>query len=215
MRVAPDAYLPAALPAGLAALAFGFGSIWGGALLSALAVAVLLFFRDPARQVPGESGLVVSPADGRVVAVAPELTAGGEPTGRVRVSIFLSLFNVHINRSPVAATVMGVQYHPGGFLPAFDHKASERNEQNRIDLDAGGVSIRVVQIAGLIARRIVCRVRAGDRVERGERIGLIKFGSRVDLFLPATIELKVRVGDRVHGASSVIGQLDGSHGQPA
>jgi phosphatidylserine decarboxylase len=215
MRVAPDAYLPAAAPAGLAALAFGFGSTWGAAVLVAVAIAVLLFFRDPQRLVPGEPGLVVSPGDGRVVAVVPELLAGGQPTGRVRVSIFLSLFNVHINRSPVAATVTKVQYHSGGFLPAFDHKASERNEQNRIDLDAGGISITVVQIAGLIARRIVCRVRPGDRIERGERIGLIKFGSRVDLFLPATIQLRVKVGDRVQGASSVIGQLDGSHGQPA
>jgi phosphatidylserine decarboxylase len=215
MRVAPDAYLPAAAPAGLAALAFGFGSTWGAAVLVAVALAVLLFFRDPQRLVPREPGLVVSPGDGRVVAVVPELLAGGQPTGRVRVSIFLSLFNVHINRSPVAATVTKVQYHPGGFLPAFDHKASERNEQNRIDLDAGGISITVVQIAGLIARRIVCRVRPGDRIERGERIGLIKFGSRVDLFLPATIQLRVKVGDRVQGASSVIGQLDGSHGQPA
>jgi phosphatidylserine decarboxylase len=215
MRVAPDAYLPAALPAGLAVLALGFGSTWGAALLGALALSVLLFFRDPQRRVPGEPGLIVSPADGRVVAVAPELSAAGLPTGRTRVSIFLSLFNVHINRSPVDGEVTGVQYHPGGFLPAFDHKASERNEQNRIDLDSGGVSIRVVQIAGLIARRIVCRIRPGDRVERGERIGLIKFGSRVDLFLPATIQLRVKVGDRVQGASSVIGQLDGSHGHPA
>jgi len=215
MRVAPDAYLPAALPAGLAALALVLGSIGGAGALAAVAVAVLLFFRDPRRQVPEEPGLVVSPADGRVVAVAPELDADGTATGRVRVSIFLSLFNVHINRSPVTATVMGVRYHPGGFLPAFDHKASERNEQNRIDLDAAGISIGVVQIAGLIARRIVCRVRPGDRVARGERIGLIKFGSRVDLFLPGAVKLRVKVGDRVQGASSVIGQLDGSHGQPA
>jgi len=207
VKIARDAALPAGLVAVAAVVALLLGWYWAGTVLALLALGVLAFFRDPARTIPEGRDLVVAPADGRVVAVEPEPPEPGEEAPRVRVSIFLSLFDVHINRSPVAATVDRVQYTPGSFLPAFQDKASQRNEQNRIDLFDGDRRLTMVQIAGLVARRIVCRARPGDQVARGQRIGLIKFGSRVDLYLPRTIELRVQVGDRVRGGNSVIGHL--------
>jgi phosphatidylserine decarboxylase len=174
-----------------------------------LAVGVVAFFRDPRREVPGDPDLVVAPADGKIVGITPT------EEGTLRVSIFMSVFNVHVNRAPVAGRVTGVHYHSGLFLPAFRDKASLRNEQNRIELDDGSRQLAMVQIAGLVARRIVCRVAIGDRLERGQRLGLIKFGSRVDLYLPETIELKVHMGDRVRGGSSVIGRLPGGGAVPA
>jgi len=207
VKIARDAALPAGLVAVTAVVALLLGWYWAATVLALLALGVLAFFRDPARTIPAGPDLVVAPADGRVVAVEPEPPEPGEEAPRVRVSIFLSLFDVHINRSPVAATVDRVQYTPGSFLPAFQDKASQRNEQNRIDLFDGDRRLTMVQIAGLVARRIVCRARPGDQVARGQRIGLIKFGSRVDLYLPRTIELRVQVGDRVRGGNSVIGHL--------
>lgn len=205
MKIAREGFPPVVLLTVVAALAWLVG--WNlAALVSVLlASVVIVFFRDPERQIPGEPDLVVSPADGRVVEVVPEAGEGGDR--RLRVSIFLSLFDVHVNRSPIAAQVTAVQYRPGVFLPAFHRGASRRNEQNRIELDDGSRRISVVQIAGWVARRIVCRTSAGDRVERGQRLGLIRFGSRVDLYLPETIELRVQVGDRVRGGGSVIGRL--------
>ena len=205
MRIAREGYGPSLLVAlaSIPAWLLGWGWLaWG---LLATAAAVLLFFRDPERTVPTEPDLVVAPADGRVVEV--QTVPSGDAGPVVRVSIFLSLFNVHINRSPVAGRVTDVRYHSGSFLPAFRDKASLQNEQNRIELESDSVRLAVVQIAGWVARRIVCRARAGDWLDRGQRLGLIKFGSRVDLYLPETIELHVRVGDRVRGGSSVIGRL--------
>ncbi len=209
MRIARDAW-GIVLPLALAAAAAG---LLGWSLLTwALVVvvaAVLLFFRDPRREVPGDPDLVVSPADGKIIGIAPI------DDSRLRVSIFMSVFDVHVNRAPVAGRVTSVQYHKGMFLPAFRDKASLRNEQNRIELDDGSRQLAMVQIAGLVARRIVCRVAKGDRLERGQRLGLIKFGSRVDLYLPETIELQVDMGDRVRGGSSVIGRLVGGGSVPA
>ena len=206
VKFARDAFLPAAVVAVPAAVLLGLGWFLPGGVLLAAAAGILYFFRDPERVVPQESGLVVSPADGRVVGVE-RLPAAEDQEPQVRVSIFLSLFNVHVNRVPVSGEVESVAYTAGSFLPAFDDKASHRNEQNRVRLRSGPLRLDVVQIAGLIARRIVCRAQAGDRFERGERFGLIKFGSRVDLYLPETIELRVQVGDRVRGGSSVIARL--------
>jgi phosphatidylserine decarboxylase len=124
-----------------------------------------------------------------------------------RVSIFLSIFDVHVNRAPIAGRVERVDYIPGEFLPAFDDKASLRNEQNSVVLSDGQTRVAFKQIAGLIARRIVFRKHVDDRVERGERVGLIKFGSRVDVFLPEGTRLRAQRGDRVRGGSSVIGEL--------
>ena len=148
--------------------------------------------------------VVVAPADGKIVGITP-IDEGG-----LRLSIFLSLFDVHVNRAPVAGRVTGIHYRSGMFLPAFRDKASLRNEQNRIEMDDGVRQLAMVQIAGLVARRIVCRAAVGDWLERGQRLGLIKFGSRVDLYLPRTIELRVQMGDRVRGGSSVIGRLVGA-----
>jgi phosphatidylserine decarboxylase len=180
---------------------------WLGLGLVALGLFTAFFFRDPERRVPDGEGLIVSPADGRVVQVvaAPEENPVG--AGAVQVSIFLSVFDVHINRAPLAGRIADVAYHKGGFLPAFDNKASLRNEQNCVTIDGGKSRVAFKQIAGLIARRIVFRKRVGDSVALGERVGLIKFGSRVDLFLPREVALRVAVGDRVTGGLTVIGEL--------
>jgi phosphatidylserine decarboxylase len=169
---------------------------------------VASFFRDPWRDVPSDRRLILSPADGRVVRISPEGAAAGE----MRVSIFLSVFNVHVNRAPVAGRISGIQYSPGSFLPAFRHKASELNEQNLITLQTERGPLAVKQIAGLIARRIRCWKRTGDAVAQGEKIGFITFGSRVDLFLPARTELKVAEGDRVRGGTTVIAVYTGEPG---
>lgn len=212
MRVAPDALVPTLIAAVPAVAMLVWGAHAAAGLLLVLPVAVLLFFRDPRRAVPTEPDLLVSPADGKVIDIRPAEETGG---GGTRVSIFLSLFNVHINRSPMEGRVEAVRYNPGAFLPAFDDKASARNEQNRVVLRRGERRIEFVQIAGLVARRIVCRIGVGDEVGRGERIGLIKFGSRVDLYVPAEVELAVRVGDRVRGGSTVIGRWTAENPGPA
>jgi len=165
-----------------------------------LTVAVAAFFRDPRRRVPVDPRLILSPADGRVVSISP-------PTGdasMTTVSIFLSVFNVHVNRAPVAGRVTAIRYTPGSFLPAFRDKASELNEQNLIRMETAHGPLAVKQIAGLIARRIRCWTREGDTVGQGEKIGFITFGSRVDLYLPAGTDLRVRLGDRVRGGLSVV-----------
>ncbi len=198
------AYVLTLIGAGGLLLAFHF-PVAGGALV-ALGLFTAFFFRDPERVIPADAGLVVSPADGRVVKVA---AAGAEHPlgpGATQISIFLSIFNVHVNRAPIAGRVEKVEYQPGEFLPAFDDKASLRNEQNVVTLEDGQTRLLFKQIAGLIARRIVFRKRPGDSVLRGERVGLIKFGSRVDVFLPRGIEVAVAVGERVAGGSSVIGR---------
>ena len=161
------------------------------------------FFRDPERTVPSGAGLIVSPADGKVVEIVEEENPymGGRAR---RISIFLNVFNVHINRMPCDGTVELVCYYKGIFLAAWDEKASLDNEQTHIGVNCGHYKIFVKQIAGLIARRIVCRAKEGDSYKRGERFGMIKFGSRTDLFLPLEAEVKVKVGDKVAGAASVV-----------
>jgi phosphatidylserine decarboxylase len=175
-----------------------------------LAVFFLWFFRDPARAVPQGAGLFVSPADGKVSAADWISTANGN---RLRLSIFLSVFDVHVNRAPDSGVVTGIGYRKGMYMNAMDPRSSVSNEQNLIEFNGEYGPIAVKQIAGLLARRIVCTIKEGERVERGQRIGLIKFGSRVDVLLPAEVELKVRVGDRVKGGSSVLAQIpQGAHG---
>lgn len=171
---------------------------------SALALAFLGFFRDPERRAPDVAGAVVAPADGKVmeVAYADDAWVGSA----VRVSIFLSPLDVHVNRAPVAASVTGVEYRAGKFLAAYKPEASEVNERCTLEL-AGQEHVTVRQIAGVLARRIVCRVRIGDRVECGERYGLIRFGSRTDLFVPRASEIRVKVGDRVRGGETIMALL--------
>ncbi len=172
-------------------------------LLAVFTLFSVYFFRDPERQVPGGAGLVVSPADGKVVEIVEEENAymGGRAR---RISIFLNVFNVHINRIPCAGTVEYVRYHPGKFLAAWNEKASLDNEQTHIGINCGSYKIFVKQIAGLIARRIVCRAQEGTAYQRGDRFGLIKFGSRTDLFLPLEATVQVKVGDKVAGAETVL-----------
>jgi phosphatidylserine decarboxylase len=174
----------------------------------ALTVFCLNFFRDPERVIPQAPDLAVSPADGRVTAV---LSRSDPLSGTARpcVSIFMNVFNVHVNRSPVAASVKTIAYHPGLFLNASLDKASRDNERCAYLLeDSDGAHWSVVQIAGLIARRIVCRVEEGDRLARGERLGLIKFGSRLDVYLPEGWSPSVAPGDRVLGGLSVLARKD-------
>ncbi|MDR2076353.1 MAG: phosphatidylserine decarboxylase family protein [Desulfovibrio sp.] len=168
----------------------------------------LHFFRDPQRVVPSAPGLAVSPADGRVAAVTPRPDPFSG-TERSCVSIFMNVFNVHVNRSPVEASVRAIAYHPGLFLNASLDKASRDNERCVYLLeDNDGALWSVAQIAGLIARRIVCRAEEGDRLLRGERLGMIKFGSRLDVYLPAGWSPAVAPGDRVLGGLSVLARKD-------
>src|SRR5438445_3484553 len=170
-------------------------------LLVCLALFVFSFFRDPERAIPSEAGAVVSPGDGRVVVVTEEENAGRP--GK-RISIFLAIWNVHVNRSPAAGVITKINYCPGKFSAAMRECASTDNEQNVITLATESGEITFKQIAGLIARRVVCWKKSGDLVARGERIGLVRFGSRADLWLPRDSELLVKVSDRVKGGSSVV-----------
>jgi phosphatidylserine decarboxylase len=179
---------------------------WVWAMLPLLLAAFFLwFFRDPKRVIPHGAGLIVSPADGKVTEVARITTPEGEA---LRLSIFLSVFDVHVNRSPVAGVLREVRYQKGEFLNAMNPASAERNEQNTAVIDADeGYRIEFKQIAGLLARRIVFNKRAGGRVERGERVGLIKFGSRTDILLPAHAEVHVKTGDRVKGGATVLARV--------
>jgi phosphatidylserine decarboxylase len=169
-----------------------------------LAAFFLWFFRDPQRTIPAGPGQIVSPADGLVTDTEwIETTAGS----RLRLSIFLNVFDVHVNRSPVTGTVKLVEFRKGAFLNAMKAESVLNNEQTLIVVDAGEYEVSFKQIAGLLARRIVCNVKAGDRVERGQRVGLIKFGSRVDVLLPAESNLMVKRGSRVRGGATVLAEI--------
>ena len=208
--IAPEG-IPFVLGAAAATAALYF--LWPRSLPPAvfgllLTVFVAWFFRDPERFPPIEPGAVISPADGKIV------FCGDCPPGRYnsepgkKVSVFMSVFDVHVNRSPVAGKVVAVRYNPGKFLAANVDKASLSNEQNGVVLEtAGGHRVSYVQIAGLIARRIVCDLSEGDTVQQGQRVGMIRFGSRVDVFLPASALLRVRTGDRVRAGESILGVL--------
>jgi phosphatidylserine decarboxylase len=165
------------------------------------------FFRDPDRHVPQEPGLVVSPADGRVIH-AGAAEAGGPPGDWTQVAIFLSPIDVHINRSPVEGRVTRIAYRPGRFLPAYDARSSD-NERNEVWVDAAGIPVVFRQVVGVLARRIVCRVTEGQHIARGERVGLMKFGSRMDVFMPAGTDLHVEVGQTVVGGETVLARLGG------
>lgn len=208
MSIAREGY-PLVVTVALAAIvvwALGWGV--AGAVLSLMAVAVAAFFRDPERHIPDADGLIVAPADGRVVSIADVKGNDGSAKAATRVSIFLSPLDVHINRIPVAGKVEDVDYRKGRFLAAYKEEASERNERNALDVvDDQGRKIGVVQIAGVLARRIVCRVRPGDSLKRGERFGLIMFGSRTDTYLPSACRIEVSEGQRVKGGETVLGRF--------
>jgi phosphatidylserine decarboxylase len=189
------------------ALLFALG--WRSMTVAALVLTlfVLFFFRDPERSIPAGEGLVVSPADGRVIVVKDIFEPDYLKQDVKQISIFLSVFNVHVNRVPLGGVVETVKYNPGKFHVASVDKASTLNEQTAIVIAAGAQRVLVKQIAGLIARRIVCYPKQGDAVRTGERYGLIRFGSRVDIFLPKSAEIRVRIGDRIKGARDVIAVL--------
>jgi phosphatidylserine decarboxylase len=179
------------------------------ASLAALGGFFAYFFRDPDRSVPQAAGLVVSPADGRVMFAGPASGATAPPGSWQQVAIFLSPLDVHINRAPVAGQVTRISYRPGRFLPAYHREAGE-NELNEIWVDADGTPIVFRQVVGILARRIVCRIAEGQRVGRGERIGLMKFGSRMDVFVPPTAELRVQAGQPVVAGETVLAVLGSS-----
>ncbi|MYF77935.1 MAG: phosphatidylserine decarboxylase [Acidobacteria bacterium] len=211
LPIAPEGRVFVAVPLVLAILvlatagAAGGVFAWTGWALLAGAGFCVFFFRDPERRPPDEATALLAPADGRVTEAGP--ANEGEP-GTQRVSIFLSILDVHVNRAPAAGEVRAVRYREGAFRAAFRKDAAERNERNELEMTTGRGTIRIRQIAGVVARRIVCRVRAGDRLARGERFGLIRFGSRTDLLLPAGVNLAVRPGDRVRGGLTVIGKWE-------
>jgi phosphatidylserine decarboxylase len=165
-----------------------------------IAAFVCFFFRNPYRCIPAGKNLIVSPADGKVVKISPI------DSGEQAISIFLNIFNVHVNRSPIAGELQQVEYKRGLFKAAFDDEASQVNEQNIITITGQDICIVVRQIAGLIARRVICWKKPGDSLQRGELFGLIRFGSRVDIVLPGHVKILVKVGDKVKGGSSIIGE---------
>jgi phosphatidylserine decarboxylase len=204
---------------GLPPLAFGIVALIsrtpvgfvGGSILCFLALFIFYFFRNPQRSIPVEPGVIVSPADGRVVVVREEENAGRP--GK-RISIFLAIWNVHVNRSPAAGTITRLDYKPGKFLAAWAESASFENEQNVFTLASEQGEIVFKQIAGWIARRVVSWKKSGDQVARGELVGLVRFGSRVDVWLPSNADLAVRVGDNVKGGSSVLAHMPVGSGKP-
>jgi phosphatidylserine decarboxylase len=202
-RAAVPFVVLAATPTVVCAIA---GALTAAAALAILPVAVALFFRDPRRTPPADPRAVVAPADGRVM-FAGEAAPDSAPSGTWRqITIFLSLFDVHINRTPVAGRVTRVDYVPGTFLPAYRPEARQ-NEHSEIWLDHRGETVVARQIVGVLARRVVCRVKTGDDLPAGARIGLMKFGSRMDVFVPRSAELMVNAGQTVRGGETVIARL--------
>jgi phosphatidylserine decarboxylase len=194
------------VPLALAGFLAWAGWIKVGLLFGAVAVFMACFFRDPERAVPAIPGAILAPADGRVV----DVRAGVDDPfigAAQAMSIFLSPLDVHINRSPLAGLVVDVAYRPGAKVAAYRRDASDRNERTTIAIQGEAGRVVVRQIAGVLARRIVCRVRPGDKLAAGERFGLIKFGSRTDLIVPAAVRLRVRQGDRVRAGETVVGVL--------
>ena len=194
--------------AGITLMAGWLGWIPIAALAGILTLFVSWFFRNPSRVIPQGARLVVAPGDGKVLAVDEEFEPRYLKDRAIRISIFLNVFDVHINRIPCEGTIEDVQYRPGLFLVASKPSATLKNEQNAMMIKAvGEAKVLCVQVAGLIARRIVCWVNPKDRAVRGERYGLIRFGSRMDTYLPIGTAIKVAVGDRVKGGESILGEL--------
>lgn len=174
----------------------------------ALCVFIGFFFRDPQRRIPQEEGAVVSPADGKIVEVRVVQESDFTAEEMLKISVFMTVFDVHVNRIPTEGTVTDISYRPGKFLAANLNKASRYNERNAISLEmTGGRKLVVVQVAGLIARRIICKIQKGDRLRRGERFGMICFGSRLDVYLPPDTRLAVAVGEKVLAGTSLLGYL--------
>jgi phosphatidylserine decarboxylase len=187
-------------------VAFFAGTIYGIVLL-ALTVFFLFFFRDPERRIEAPADAVLSPADGRVMLAGPSTAQAFPPGQWQQISIFLSPMDVHINRMPVGGTIAKVEYHPGRFMPAFKAAAGDLNEYTEVTVDHNGQTIVFRQIVGILARRIVCRVKPGDRVAAGDRMGVMKFGSRMDIFLPLSAVIHAKVNDKVVAGRTVVATL--------
>jgi phosphatidylserine decarboxylase len=193
-----------AVPLALAIIPMLFGLWWIAIAFIIVAAFMAFFFRDPRRKIPTEPGIIVAPADGRVT-----LVRHGEPEvgSESLISIFLSPLDVHVNRAPIAGKITGIQYKQGKFLMATDERARDVNEQNTLTLEGDTIRLKCSQIAGILARRIVCWKREGDRVELGERFGMIKFSSRTDVLLPSSVEVVIKKGMRVRGGVTIIGRI--------
>lgn len=204
--IVKDAFVLGALPLALAGVAGALGWHWLGGVLLACTVFVACFFRNPPRFIEGDERAVVAPADGRVLEAGEiELPDGSKAK---RVGIFLSVFNVHVNRAPIAGRVVSIERGGSEYLAAFNRRAESANVRCALTLEtAQKERVSVVQITGLIARRIVCHPVVGEWIRRGDRYGLIRFGSRTDVVLPLTAELRVRRGDRVRGGSTIVARL--------
>ena len=208
MKIAREGYPLILAAAALTVLAFVLGGNPGGVVLLVVTLGVTAFFRDPDRIIPAGEGLIVSPADGRVVSVVSLKPDSNSATTTTRISIFLSPLDVHINRIPVTGNVEEVTYQRGKFMAAYKDEASSRNEQNTVKLaDDRGRRLQVAQVAGVVARRIVSRVYAGQQVQRGERFGLIMFGSRTDTYLPGDCKIEVAEGQRVKGGETILARF--------
>jgi phosphatidylserine decarboxylase len=206
MKIAREGYPLILAAAALTVLAFVLGGNPAGVVLLVVTLGVTAFFRDPDRIIPAGEGLIVSPADGRVVSVVS--LKPDSATTTTRISIFLSPLDVHINRIPVTGKVEEVTYQRGKFMAAYKDEASSRNEQNTVKLaDDRGRRLQVAQVAGVVARRIVSRVYAGQQVQRGERFGLIMFGSRTDTYLPGDCKIEVAEGQCVKGGETILARF--------
>lgn len=206
LPIAPDGWGFILVPLGLAVALAWTG--WGKVAVLCLAVSAFMafFFRDPERTAPDVPGAILAPADGRVVDVRQRVDDPFVGAAQ-QISIFLSPLDVHVNRSPLGGLVVDVDYRRGAFLPAYTPEAGERNERTSLAIQGEAARVVVRQIAGVLARRIVCRARAGDKLEAGQRFGMIKFGSRTDVVVPANVKLAVRMGDRVRAAETILGVL--------
>ncbi|HSL20694.1 MAG TPA: phosphatidylserine decarboxylase [Vicinamibacterales bacterium] len=189
-----------------AVVLFALGYAIAALVFLAIAAFVTFFFRDPERRAPAGEHLVIAPADGRVMAAGAADPASAPPGPWKQITIFLSPMDVHVNRMPVSGTVTRVDYCPGRFLPAYKPESS-LNERTELWIDHGGQTVVVRQVVGVLARRVVCRVAQGERVTAGQRFGLMKFGSRMDVFLPPSARLRVRPGARVRGGETVMAEL--------
>jgi phosphatidylserine decarboxylase len=208
MRIAKEGYPLILTGAALTTVAAAAGWKLASGALGLATLAIAGFFRDPERRIPAAEGVVVAPADGRIVSIADVSDSSPFAGAVTRVSIFLSPLDVHINRMPVAGRVQDVLYQPGKFLPAYRDEATKQNEQNSLGvIDPQERLFGVVQVAGVLARRIVCWVKSGDLLGRGERFGLIMFGSRTDLYLPRGCKLEVGQGQKVKGGETIVGRF--------
>ena len=208
MKIAREGYPLILTGAALTILAFGLGGKAVGTILLIVTLAVTAFFRDPDRVIPTGEGLIVSPADGKIVSIVDLKPDANSSTLTTRISIFLSPLDVHINRIPVTGKVQEVIYQRGKFMAAYKDEASSQNEQNTVALaDERGRRLRIVQVAGVVARRIVSRVHRGQQVQRGERFGLIMFGSRTDSYLPRDCKIEVAEGQRVKGGETILARF--------